>query len=71
MPPSNVNVVFWMFGFQERRVRFLAWLTLFPNEGFLPQIWHFAILNLLGSDRAVLRDLPNTLIEEYTIFKLD
>ena len=30
----------WMFGFQRRFVRTWEWLTLMPNDGFLPQTSH-------------------------------
>lgn len=42
--PLSTTVIFWMFGRHIRLVRFFAWLTLWPNEGILPQTSHFAII---------------------------
>lgn len=56
-----------MFGRHIRRVRFLAWLTLLPNEGFLPQRSHLAISNnLLGTTEIELLR-REALILDYTI----
>src|SRR5262245_24549149 len=69
IPLSSVIVVFWTFGFHVRRVRFFAWLTLFPNDGFLPHSWHFAMINQpprqLPSTFTTFRNILN---EEYTTF---
>ena len=40
-PPSTIARTFWILGRVRRLVLLLAWLTLFPTSGRLPQISHF------------------------------
>ncbi len=42
--PSTRARTRWMLGFQRRLVRRWEWLTLMPNDGFLPQISHTAAM---------------------------
>lgn len=34
--PPTITRIFWMLGFQRRRVRLWEWEMLFPNPGVLP-----------------------------------
>ncbi len=36
--PATTTRIFWMLGFQRRRVRLWEWEMLFPNPGVLPQM---------------------------------
>src|SRR5687768_2516625 len=62
VPPTTARTR-WMFGFQRRLVRRCEWLTLMPNDGFLPQTSHVDAIvpgtstRRLGmsGDRATLR----------------
>ena len=45
--PSTRARTRWMFGSQRRLVRRWEWLTLIPNDGFLPQTSHTAAMTLL------------------------
>ena len=38
--PSTIALTFWRFGYQRRLVLSSEWLTLFPDDGDLPQTAH-------------------------------
>ena len=48
----------WMFGFQRRLVRRCEWLTLLPNDGFLPQTSH--VDAIVGNLYSSVSDHPGT-----------
>ena len=46
--PFTVTRIFWMLGFQRRRVRLWEWEMLFPNPGVFPQMSHTEAIEAEG-----------------------
>ncbi len=46
-PPTTTRI-FWMLGFQRRRVRLWECEMLFPNPGVLPQMSHTEAIGATG-----------------------
>jgi hypothetical protein len=44
--PPIITVAAWRLGMKRRRVRTFEWLTLLPEAGPLPQIWHCWAIDL-------------------------
>ncbi len=57
-PPTTTRI-FWMFGFQRRRVRLWEWEMLFPNPGVFPQMSHTDAI--AGGDYQTSAGVPTNL----------
>ena len=53
--PPTFTRIFWMLGFQRRRVRLWEWEMLFPNPGVFPQMSHTEAIGARGYQTSTLR----------------